>query len=63
MFDSSIPATEVSKITAESYTNVDSVGGQTSARRKPYRNDTRKPSNRATNKRICKYKAITKEEN
>jgi len=39
------------------------VGGRTSARRKPYRNDTRKPSNRATNKRICTYKAITKEEN
>jgi hypothetical protein len=34
------------------------VGGQTSARRKPYRNDTRKPSNRTTNEGICKYKAI-----
>jgi hypothetical protein len=39
------------------------VGGRTSARRKPYRNDTRKPSNRTTNEGICKYKAITKEEN
>jgi hypothetical protein len=41
----------------------DIVGGRTSAKRKPYRNDTRKLSNRATNKRICKYKAILKEEN
>ena len=39
------------------------VGGRTLARRKPYKNDTRKPSNKATNKRVCKYKAITKEEN
>jgi hypothetical protein len=42
---------------------MDIVRGQTSARRKPYKNDTRKPSNKATNKRIYKYKAITKEEN
>jgi hypothetical protein len=41
----------------------DTIGGRTWARRKPYKNDTRKPSNRATNKRICKYKAITTEEN
>jgi hypothetical protein len=27
-----------------------SVGGRTSARRKPYRNDTRKPSNRTTSR-------------
>jgi hypothetical protein len=40
-----------------------SVGGRTLARRKPYKNDTRKPRNKATNKRIYKYKAITKEEN
>jgi hypothetical protein len=34
------------------------VGGRISARRKPYRNDTRKPSNKARSKRICKHKAI-----
>jgi hypothetical protein len=34
------------------------VGGRTSARRKPYKNDTRKPSNKARSKRIYKYKAI-----
>jgi hypothetical protein len=34
------------------------VGGRTSARRKPYRNDTRKPSNKARSKRIYKHKAI-----
>jgi hypothetical protein len=33
------------------------------SQKKPYRNDTRKPSNRTTNEGICKYKAITKEEN
>jgi hypothetical protein len=36
----------------------DIVGGRTSARRKPYKNDTRKPSNRTRSKRIYKYKAI-----
>jgi len=35
--------------------------GRTSARRKPYRNDTRKPSNKARSKRICKHKATIKE--
>ena len=35
-----------------------SVGGRTTARRKPYRNDTRKPSNRTRSKRIYKHKAI-----
>jgi hypothetical protein len=50
-------------IAIAAFFNLDIVGGRTSARRKPYKNDTRKPSNRATNKRICKYKAIIKEEN
>jgi hypothetical protein len=36
------------------------IGGRTSARRKPYRNDTRKPSNRTRSKRIYKHKAIVK---
>jgi hypothetical protein len=39
---------------------VSTIGGQTLARRKPYKNDTRKPSNRIRSKRICKYKAIIK---
>jgi hypothetical protein len=34
------------------------VGGRTSARRKPYKNDTRKPSNKTRSKRIYKHKAI-----
>jgi len=38
-----------------------SVKGRTLARRKPYKNNTRRLSNRATSKRVCKYKAITKE--
>jgi hypothetical protein len=42
-----------------SYTSIIiSVGGRTSARRKPYKNDTRKPSNKARSKRIYKHKAI-----
>jgi len=36
------------------------VRGRTSARRKPYKNDTRKTSNKARSKRICKHKAIVK---
>jgi hypothetical protein len=40
------------------YTNKYSVGGRTLARRKPYKNDTRKLSNKARSKRIYKYKAI-----
>jgi hypothetical protein len=34
------------------------IGGRTSARRKPYKNDTRKLSNKTRSKRIYKYKAI-----
>jgi hypothetical protein len=34
------------------------VGGRISARRKPYKNNTRKPSNGARSKHICKHKAI-----
>jgi hypothetical protein len=34
------------------------IGGRTLARRKPYRNDTRKPSNKARSKRIYKHKVI-----
>jgi hypothetical protein len=36
------------------------IGGRTLARRKPYKNDIRKPSNRTRSKRIYKNKAIIK---
>jgi hypothetical protein len=43
---------------AENPKNPNIVGGRTSARRKPYKNYTRKPSNKARSKRIGKHKTI-----